>query len=394
MTEEFLKVFENLPEEGKKAVLDQINYQKIRWATRDRLKADKNIQGYFEDYNTISVDLFINYYAIKKANWLTHFDTMERVNEYVDFKYNREAWHLLALVQKRKAMQKIADWNAYQADFDGIETSIDFALWDADIFNLPYLEPIEKDEVEICKKFFLSEEYEETGGGHIMLPTTYSIVRHDAGINNTDDTDHDFLYLYDTLRGAGTYKLLPTTKTDIENKYEQGFRDFNVAQQEKEIAEGKKKPYVRDERSSISADDYRQLNEFIKEFEDKEVMEKFRSYTHFYRDDMKDSDLQWRDEQIEHNLHNMLNEDWDVPVEAAGDLRTALEKAFKEYEKQKTLNALDSAYEDYLFRTQNGLAFAQDEKRIERSKDWIRRTKEYLIKARVHAGEPPNLNMF
>ena len=35
-----------------------------------------------------------------------------------DMKYDRDAKYALGLILKRKAMQKIAEWNAYQAEFD------------------------------------------------------------------------------------------------------------------------------------------------------------------------------------------------------------------------------------------------------------------------------------
>ncbi|MBK5284937.1 MAG: hypothetical protein JJE25_06010, partial [Bacteroidia bacterium] len=246
MEEKYVADFDSLPEEGKKEVLSKLLFEKIRAETKQRLQTDASIQKYFSQFKKHSVDFFINMYAVYKAVWMTSAESLSNASEFVDMKYDKAAKYALALILKRKAMQKIAEWNAYQADFEGIETSVDFALWDADIFNVPFIEPIERQEVDIYIKYFLGPNYSEDD--MMSLPTSYLIYRRDASQSPDDDASNDFCVLYDTLKGAGTYLILPPDKTTIERSYEDKLRNHRVAEQEREIAEGKKQPYVRDER--------------------------------------------------------------------------------------------------------------------------------------------------
>ena len=149
MENEFIKQFENLPEEGKEAVLKKLKYETIITETKHRLKTDTAIQHHLSQYAAHSIDFYITMYAISKANWMTQLDGLESMSIGIDFRFTTKANELLGLILRRKAMQKIADWNAYQADFEGIETIIDFALRGADIFNVPFIEPIEQQEVDI-----------------------------------------------------------------------------------------------------------------------------------------------------------------------------------------------------------------------------------------------------
>ncbi len=392
MDTNFKTDFDNLPEESKKEVLNKLLFEKIRTQTLQRLQTDKALQDYFSQFNKHSVDFGWKMYAIKKAKWMTSPESLEKSSDYVDMKYANAANAALALILKRKAMQKIAEWNAYEKDFEGIEVSIDFALWGADIFNIPHIESIERQEIDIYVKYLnrLSDEEELE---HIFLPTSYFIQRHAAGLNNDEDADNDFTTLYNTLKGAGTYLILPPKKTDIEKSYENALRNHRVKEHEQEIASGKKEKYIPDTRPYALISN-RNTYEFVKRFEDAEVLRKYRVYARFNEDDVKESDQLEEEEELEWNIKNMLRENAPIPIEAHEDFREALKKSFYAFEKRKTIAAIETAYEDYCFRIKNKMSFERNEEKIAQALDWIRRTKEYLIEARVFAGKPADLNMF
>ncbi|MBK5284607.1 MAG: hypothetical protein JJE25_04340, partial [Bacteroidia bacterium] len=193
---------------------------------------------------------------------------------------------------------------------------------------------------------------------------------------------------------AGTYLILPPDKTTIERSYEDKLRNHRVAEQEREIAEGKKQPYVRDERPSLSTTDSRVMSDFIRRFENNEVMQNYRAHARFYEKDIKESDQLYHEEKLEWNFKNMLRHNEAIPIESHPDFREALKLSFIEFEKMKTVTAIETAYENYLFRIKNKMTFERDEQKIEEAKDWIKRTKENLIEARIFAGEPGDLKMF
>jgi hypothetical protein len=123
-------------------------------------------------------------------------------------------------------------------------------------------------------------------------------------------------------------------------------------------------------------------------------MRKYRVYAHFNEDDIKESDQLEEEEELEWNIKNMLRENKPFPIEAHEDFREALKNTFEEFEKKKTIDAIEAAYDDYLFRIENKMSFERDEEKIAQALDWIKRTKEYLIEARVFVGKPADLNMF
>ena len=384
--------FDNLPEESKKEVLNKLLFEKIKTETKQRLETDKVLQEYFSQFNKISVDIYWNFYATKKALWMTSPSSLETSADYIDLKYAKEAKNALALILKRKAMQQIAEWNAYEKNFEGIEVSVDFALWDADIFNVHHIEPIERQEVDIYLKYLKRADEDELE--RIFLPTSYFIQRHAAGLNNDDESDNDFSSLYNTLKGAGTYLILPPKKTDIEKMYENALRDHRMKEQEKDIESGKKQKYIQDKRPYAPLNSNHDIYEFVKRFEDAEVMRCYRTYARFHEDDVKENLQQEDEENLEWHIKLMLRENEPISVEAHEDFREALKDSFKEFEIRKTIAAIETTYEDYLFRIKNKMSFERNEEKIAQAKDWIMRTKEHLIEARVFAGKPADLNMF
>ncbi|MEI6817808.1 MAG: hypothetical protein WCL14_14475, partial [Bacteroidota bacterium] len=200
--------------------------------------------------------------------------------------------------------------------------------------------------------------------------------------------------LYNTIKGAGTYLVLPTLKTDIERNYESNYRDFKINEHNEAIATGNKERPTRDDRPNIDAESHQMTLDFIKRFEDEEVLRKYRVYAHHEENDSKDAHQKYQEEKLAWNFKNMLRENEPIPIDSNDDFREAIKISYKEFEKRKTIAAIETAYEDYLFRIENKMSFERDEEEIDQAKDWIRRTKEYLIEARVFAGCPADLDMF
>src|ERR1035437_643445 len=224
MDNEFQEIFNSLPEENKKEVMKKLEYERVRAETKLRLETDPSIQEYFKSYNIYSIGTFKMLYPIHKANWMVNWLDIPKIDESFDLQYVNAAKEGLAMILKRKALQRIAEWNAYQAEYDGIETSVDFALWGADIFNVPYIEPITRFELDIYLKYRTTDYFNPHD--YVKIPMSYKLQLSWRKLNVDDDGEDNFCRLYNTLAGAGTYLVLPTTKTDIERKYEDNFRNY------------------------------------------------------------------------------------------------------------------------------------------------------------------------
>jgi hypothetical protein len=58
------------------------------------------------------------------------------------------------------------------------------------------------------------------------------------------------------------------------------------------------------------------------------------------------------------------------------------------------MEALDSVYEDYLFRKESGLSFEINESELKKAEDEIARQKQQIIDGRILLGEPGNLDIY
>jgi len=362
MNEEQLKMFNSLSEKGKEEVLKRLNFEFMKEETRNRLKTEPAILEYFNKFREDSIPHFINMYANQKEHWITSGDTMKVHNFNFDYKFRDIATKGLQQILAKKLLIKMCEWSAGLIELEGVETSDDFHYWYQNIFNCPFLEPVTKEEISIYEKYLNGPDYDQYNT--ISIPWTYISV-----IRNYDKTEYtgepEFSILYDTYMGTTGKWLLPNIKVAKEETYKKVANDERIRKYYKDVEDGIIPPHKVDSRPSLDYPYENIYEEFVRKFESPQLLELLRSYYKFSND------------------HCHYDENGDM-IPAPKDTNV----------NEKVMEAMNTIYEDYLFRHENSLGFERNEENIKKFEQTTINGKNQIIEGRKLLGEPDNLDIY
>ena len=357
-----IKMFDELSDVRKKAVLKVLEDHHESEECIKRLKTDPDIQEYLANFSHHSTEFFINHYADEKLNLMN--SNYEHYNFSHDYKYRYKATAAMQEILSKKMLIKMCEWSAGLIEIDGIETGDDFLYWSKNLFNCPFLDPVTKEELDIYGKYLRSPHYSEHNT--IIIPYAYTIIRREREKNDSETIEEpEFSLFYDSMKGTGGYWLLPDIRINKEHEYKFVCHKERMRKYYKDVEEGKIIKQVPDNRPSIDLRNNTHLEEFIKKFESAELLAKHRNHVKFVKD------------QVHHD-----DEGNTLPPPYEGD------------PIDLTMEALDSVYEDYLFRKESGLSFEINENELKKAEDEIARQKQQIIDGRILLGEPGNLDIY
>jgi hypothetical protein len=268
---------------------------------------------------------------------------------------------------------------------EGIETSWDFLDWKEDVFNCPFLSPISKKEFELYYQYAMSDNF-------VIEEDLFISLQGNTMEDESEIQLSEWFEYHNTYTGAEKYLNLPNTRVEKENYYRS--LNFKNQQKEKEKLNNDKKPVKKeiDMRPDIKSYVFKDVENFVKLFEDDKTKRLFYNYEDFMPDldRYPETDDKYLDEKAEEIYDNLSKLTHTLPIEANDDWRLALINVWDNYEIANVRKILPLVFEDYLFRVENNIQIETI------NRDYLPRLGEMVIEqifnGRELCGEPRNLD--
>jgi len=351
------------------------------------LRTNPKYLSFFAQYSKSSIDIFIDFYKKKKADWLTYGQTYLEKEQYRVLKYSEIAEQKLWEIQQVKLFDAQCLWRAEQITIPEIKTSYDFLYWERVIENCPFLSPISEDEFNLYREYILTEDsnldadpFQQTIDGWQQ----YNIYK-SSYQSDDDDSDLDspeWYLFYNNMRPGNPCLQLP----DIRGEKEKFYRKLYYNRPEAKVNKAQSQIEI-DRRPYFYYDQGRNFLDFITRFEERKVIEYAKIMN--YADDLDN------DDELEEALATLKNAEERVEIESSNDdWRSAVIKTANLYIKRKVYVALENVYSNYLRWLKLGIAFKthQNENRIIEVKDMVDAVNNTIIKGRALNNEPEDFN--
>lgn len=348
---------------------------KIQWRTE--IAENESVQTFFKNYNPSTIASFITTFINYKYMAYCYGDMYARKAETKRSRWINKAHEHLQYILLKKMFDLQCLWRADQIKLEGIEICFDFELWRQDVFNCPFLEPLEKVDIEHYQAYLLkSEEYHEF---EIHDSQNYDAIKKEyLGSNENSDALSDWYEYHNLVTGNSSLLLLP----DIRGEKELFYISYLSKKREQETP-SLDAPSVKENLPNLFWFNDKDADFFIKTFDDRESQIRFESFRKGYK-------AETREDFIFENLYNQMNEEEEnIPIEAHGNFKEALKKAFVKFRNRKIAEHLPLAHEQYLFNKLMGFELERTENAEADIRDlYIKQ----ILKGREANGEPRDLN--
>jgi len=370
--------------------------ESIRLQTVQRLRTDPAIQEYFKNFSPASVESFVNGYAHKKTLYIQYADMYENIAEKAYTRYMEWAEHCLMEIQRKKLYDLRCQWGAELIALEGVECSYDFLTWNHDILNCSAISPISQEDFDLYMDYANSEHFKYT---KFFIWMAVSHIRTNVQEDDWPKEYPAWFIYHNHSTDAGYYAMLPDTRYEKELFYLQLVARQEKAETEKKYETGElQRPASNEPLPVISDNEYDTVAEFIRLFEDRELLSKFEKFEHYANpltNGKKNGEPgdKWLDERVDEIIRDLrIMKDIQLPVNACADWRHGLIVAWNKFEKEEIVKNLPAAYDNYLFRLQNGIRFSNDADEDEKIPDLIKTLKAQILAGRVLNNEPPDFN--
>ena len=191
----------------------------------------------------------------------------------------------------------------------------------------------------------------------------------------------------------GQYFSLPMVRSHKEEAYRKLY--FEDKEFESKYETGELKRYVTDTRKELSCHYYKHMEDFIKQNESREVLDRFRKmYDYFPERLIRDNEEEQEESDIVSQVENIMFQlagiKEKIPVEANDDWRVGLIEAYEKYEQRQLLNGLKYAYSEYRMKIDLNLGF--EKKEDTDSTDRSDFARKQILRGRTLNGEPEDFN--
>lgn len=361
--------------------LDAAGREALRQEWRRVLESDPRFVKLTAGYKASSVSSWLDYFTEEKLRWLERLERNEKYYEDAQITWlNQASLHMEVILQK-KLFDMQCRWRADQVKLKEVGICFDFELWEKDVLNCPFIEPVTGADIELYQQYLKYEDAEPNfyyAKGCLQLWQDYDEVKKLLADPDGEVNLPPWYQYHNQFTGAGMLlHTLPDTRGLKEEYYRQYARDaYRQAQQP-------------DAENQAPTDDRPLLFFFRNEAFLDEVLasgpEQVRRARKLYN-----WSVQYVDEQddIMYMTNELLRAEEPVPVEAHANWYEALKETSRKYRCRMIAEALPHALEQYQINIQMGIGFPRNEKEIE---NWMRIRSvwmESLMKGRQLLGEP------
>lgn len=361
-----------------KKTREQAGFQK---QIEHELATEERFQKYFEGFNSESVKSFITSYAQKKAYWYRFGNFWIEQNEAEDLQWINEAEIHLSYIQQKKLFDAQCLWRAEKITIPEVEICFDFEMWERDVMNCPFIEPVNENEVELYVQY-LSQNNVDLELGWMESWQDYHEIK--EAYNDVSDTRNfpEWYDFYNGRMGTSTYMLLP----DIRGEKEE-FYDGLSREKEKPERDAKQKEWdrIRDKRPHLkSIYDKELLEYFVRTFDNKQTQEYFEADKRYNR-------VSGDEESLQEDIDFLLKADEPIAISGHHDWKEAVHKTAEQYRLKKIAEYLPAAFEQYQLNLSMGILPSNKEAR--QNYDTIRKIwADYILNGREINGEPRDFN--
>ena len=349
---------------------------KQRW--KEEIENSETLNNYFKDFQPGSVTLFIDSYIMEKTLWFHFGEFYKTNNETEQLEWETRAFKELGFLQQKKLFDMQCLWRAEKITIPGIEICFDFEIWEEDILNCPFIDPISEADIELYSQYLEQDNAEKNSLYGTEGWQNYEEIKEAYNTDNSNVNFPEWYDFYNGRRGTGALMLLPDLRGPKEEFYQDLYFDSVKEETQARQAEW---DAVMDKRPSLEYYKHKFVEWFVNTFEDKETRELYTAYKWGTKNNGKE-------EQIHNNIRLLLKAEEFVPIEAHYNWIEALEKAANRYTLKKIAEALPLAFERYCINLQTGISFHAEHFR----KSLRHLYKERIIAGRVLNGEPADLN--
>ena len=355
--------------------------QPINWELRKddwkrQLEKSEAIQNYFKNYLPSSVESFIKNYVHEKYMWHNFSDLYKDSIDDEGLQWVEAASVHLGYILQKKLFDAQCLWRAEKVIFEGVELCADFKVWESNVLNCPFIDPISREDIELYAAYLQQNNVD------LCEPESWQEYEEIIEAYKTDNESSNFPEWYEFHNGRtgnGILMSLPDIRGEKENFYieltREQLREAN--KEENELWEKN-----RDKRPFINFYDEHTMKWFVTTFENKEVQTLYKDYTFANRH--RDEEIDWM--QI---IKELLHADEYIPIESHVDCLEGLKIAYERYRCKKIAEALPAAFEEYEMNKQLGIAFET----TGRGYDWLKKMQlEGILQGRKLNGEPGDLN--
>lgn len=367
----------------KKDQLNQLKQEEEnRKQWRKEMEENVAIQAYFNQFTESSVKDFIESYFVYKNLWVTYGKNYVERMHSDGVKWVEKAQEYLKMILQKKLFDLQCQWRAGNIELPQVEICFDFRMWEENILNCPFIEPITPDDIVLMQQFLNSGDV-QTELGWFNDWQDYEELKEAYNTDNANRNFPEWYDFYNGRRGTSVYMILPDIKGEREKFYMNLYRENKQAEKQTENTDPQppvvSKPY-------ISFYDKKNTEWFVNTFENKEIRELYKGYEWSNR---SDDDR----ERLESDLDTLFDADEYVPIDANMDWKEGVRIAAQKYRLSKIANALPEAYEQYCMNLQMGIAFGLDEHNVFSAYEEIRQEwREKIIEGRKLNGEPDDLD--
>lgn len=369
------KYTQNKVEKGIQELLDEKEI-KIKW--RKELQQNEAVQNYFKGFKETSISSFIDHYLNQKYFWFQFGDMYKKMADEQRSQWIELAHDHLEIILQKKLFDLQCLWRAEQIELEGVAICFDFVVWQKNIFNCPFLEPLTADDIEMYRQYLLREEteledyfsgeewqdYEDIKADYLNLEGNYFGMP-------------EWYEFHNQRTGNTSLLLLPDLRGEKERFYIDLF--FKNKKEKEKIGQPSTPPL--DSGLQYLSSDQETIAFFVKTFESKDIQSKskhFEEYNsfeeNFYYEDLVRELIQARE---------------DIPIRANTDFKKALFLAHNEYRCKKVADHLPLALEQYQFNKKMGFSVGR------KDLDFLEFRESYfkkIIKGRILNGEEPTLD--
>ncbi|CAN5276906.1 hypothetical protein BH11BAC6_BH11BAC6_12150 [soil metagenome] len=372
--------------EEKKAK-QQLHLDTVAW-----MKTDPKVQQWLNQFSPVTIDSFITSYAAAKSLFMTFGESHAAIKEQQLEEHVLQAQERILDIQKKKLFDIICQWNANLLQLPEIACTWDFFYWEKQIMECPFLTPISGDEFDLYLKFARSKDFNHEAEIAVSDFELYKEMDDDEVVNLPE------WFVFENLHtGNNKYLILPNTRTEKENFYRSLWRKEEDEKIEQKYESGEFPRPEQNAKPMLKGHNYRFLERFIKQYESKDVYEKFYKYyesnpDQLVRDNAEDNEdgyLTERANEIVIMLHDVKEK---IPVKANKDWRQALINAYETYNRNHVVEALTYVYSDYQNRIANGLGFQWQDTQNNYMKELAENVRNQILRGRELNGEPRDFN--
>jgi len=378
----FAYTYASLPkDESEKKKL----FQKLEEQFQEEIRNSEHAQQYFSNYGSVYISSFIKSYAAKKihlAQCYSYYADKYHEKEISELSFQKKAENALEVILQKKLFNMQLLWRAGQLEIDGIKTSYEFNFWERHILSCPFIEPVQKKEVELMKDYLMQSAEEEDFDRFYHSWQNYDEITKRSNDGSMDEVP-EWYEFYDLRMGTGVLLILPNRKGEKE--------DFYLRLVHKESTKDKP-PQVYQPQKPILFSGPEELYDFSKYFEtDKYFIALFKYYNYHYEQENRNPNY----DDINGAVELLFSADRPVYLNSNLTWDNAIMAAAKEYSNTKTAEMLDFVYEQYLMMKDLGISGHETREEVEEA--WA---KDFLInyfrtnipKGKLLNGEPEDFD--